>query len=136
MFRAKRVVCGWSLSSVQSRELECFASHIDIGLLDLHRRSRIVPAAATVARNPGVALDPADTLPGAEPDSVEKQGTAPCRLYVDCELRRDVSGFSGVHAGSARGVCGTEAALLPRRLVGVVWISECWVCEIGQEQAR
>lgn len=136
MFRAKRVVCGWSLSSVQSRELECFASHIDIGLFGLHRRSRIVPAAAIAARNPGVTIDTADILPGAEPNSVEKQGTAPCRLYVDCEFRCDVSGFSGVHAGSARGVCGTEAALLPRRLVGVVWIFKLWVCETGQEQVR
>lgn len=133
LFRAKHVVCGGSLSSVQGRELECLARHSDIGLFDLHRRSRIVPTAAVAACNLGVTIDTADTLPGAEPNSVEKQGTESCRLYVACEFRCDVSGFSGVHAESAGGVCGTEAALFPRRLVGVVWISKLWVCETGRE---
>lgn len=116
---------------MQSRELECLASHIDIGLFDLHRRSRIVPTAVTAARSLGITIDTSDTLPGAEPTSVEKEGTTPCRVHVACEFRCDVSGFSGVHAECAGGVHGTEAALLPRRLVGVVRVSELWVCEIG-----
>ena len=67
---------------------------------------------------------------------MEKEGTAPCRVYVAREFRCDVSGFSGVPAGCAGGVHGTEAALLPRRLVVMVRVSELWVREIAQEQVR
>ena len=136
MFRAKRVVCSWSLSSVQSREPECPASHIDIGFFDFHRRSRIVPTAASAACSLGITIDTSDTLPAAEPDSVEKEAAATCRVHVAREFRCDVSGFSGVHAECAAGVHGTEAALLPLRLVGMVRVSELWVCEIAQAQVR